>query len=200
MAIKITKLKVEFEKIKETYKKKTGVSLISLTSLFDSISTYATVTLPVRRDGNRVTQDWFNDIRDALIGGVLSPSLTGVVVGDATDVANGDAVYDSIQVAHNAATTTDLINCLARTWLENITLSKEVSIVGKGSKSIINGNVIFATGSSKASIRSMNFLESVTINASVIGVIISDCWGDEAKTDLVDNSGVTEANFWYIQR
>jgi hypothetical protein len=123
-----------------------------------------------------------------------------VVVGNAADVANGDAVYSSIQAAHDAATTTDLINCLARTWTENVTLSKEVQINGKGSKSIINGNVIFATGSSKASIRNMNFLETITINAAVIGVMISDCWGDEAKADLVDNSGVTEANFWYIQR
>jgi hypothetical protein len=200
VALKITKLKDEFEKVQEIYKKKTGISLISLSSLFESISTYATITLPVRRDGNRVTQDWFNDIRDALIGGVVSPSLTGVVVGNAADVANGDAVYDSIQAAHDASTTTDLINCLARTWVENVDISKEVQINGKGSKSIIDGSVTFATGADRASIRNMYFKEDVTIEAAVIGIIISDCWGDEAKADLVDNSGVTEANFWYIQR
>jgi hypothetical protein len=163
------------------------------------IRPFASITIPIRRDGYRITQDWFNDIRDALLSGVVSPGVTGIVVGDTTDVANGDAVYSSIQAAHDASTTTDLITLLARTWLENLTWTKCLQVQGRGYKSVLDGSIVFATGSEGSGWAQVFFKGDITINTDVYGIFIEG-WGDETQNNLTDNSGLEESNFWLIQR
>lgn len=79
-------------------------------------------------------------------GGGAGVSGIGVIVGDVTDVGNGDAQFSSIGAAITASTAGDRITLLSRVFTENITIDKSVSIIGYGNGSVIDGTTTFLFG------------------------------------------------------
>lgn len=121
----------------------------------------------------------------------------GFVVGNASDVTNGDAQYSTIAAAIAAASAGERITLLDRTFTENLTITKQIHLVGKGRNSIIDGTVQFSSGSEYSSAERLKFNDDVTIDNTVIGIQITNSWIVNAA-DVTDNNSTTSENLYIL--
>lgn len=98
------------------------------------------------------------------------------VVGNAAQVASGIATYSSIQAAINSVAAGAKITLLQGTFTENITVTKEVCIHGKGRGSVINGTVNFTMAATGSMLKFARIMDDVTIELSAQAINVSDNW------------------------
>ena len=115
------------------------------------------------------------------------------VVGSLGQVASGIATHSSIQQAHDDLAAGSIIYVLPGTFTLDITLSKEITIYGKGHSSILDGKLTFAAGSSYSVVRLLKIEDDITIDATVEACFLHECWLASGKI-LTDNSGPTSGN------
>lgn len=97
--------------------------------------------------------------------------LTGLydaIVGSSAQVTAGTATHSSLQAAHDAVAAGSNILVLNNVTLSadaTVTLSKKVSIVGKGNGSVITGILVVGSGAAKSSIDLIKFTGNITFQA-----------------------------------
>lgn len=84
--------------------------------------------------------------------------------------------YSTITAAIAAASTDQTILIGAGTFTEDVTINKRLNIQGKGFGTIINGNLIFDTGSNDSAIELIQVTGNVTFNSGVQEVTLSPVW------------------------
>lgn len=115
-------------------------------------------------------------------------SVYDAIVGNAADVLAGRATHSSITSAIAAVSSGQCIRVLARSFTENITLSKNVAIEGSGYGSVLNGTFTFATSSDYSYVTALYINgASIDINSGVSGVNISNIWSP--STCVITDSG-----------
>ena len=122
--------------------------------------------------------------------GQLSPSVLAIfgadaIVGSPADVAAGMANYSSFQNAHDAVTTGStilLLKSIPNT--EVLTISKQISVLGLGYGSQLNGAVTITTVYSDW--KSIRFGGVLTCSVISVGNLFSGCFfvADPAATDM----------------
>lgn len=115
-------------------------------------------------------------------------SVYSAIVGNAADVLAGDADYDNWTAAIAAVAAGGTIYGLARTWVENVTITKQLSIQGSGYGSYINGTIDFDSSSDYSSMKGFRVGDNVDINAGADLVEFSTFWMESGKT-VTDNAG-----------
>jgi hypothetical protein len=134
---------------------------------------------PIYWDGSQ----WL-DVSGSAIGGPSSPSV--FIVGDVNDVNNGLATFSSIQSAINAAPSGAKVKLLARTFTENVNVTKKLFIEGEGHDSVINGNVNLDVAAARSLVKYLKFSENVIGAVGCNNLIITDCWLAATKTINLD--------------
>lgn len=71
----------------------------------------------------------------------LRSAINDAIVGTSSDLQNGKATHTSIQAAHDFISSGGRILVLPGTYTENVTMSKSVTIEGKGYLSVLNGTL-----------------------------------------------------------
>ena len=128
--------------------------------------------------------------RPASQGAVSSPDKAfGLVVGDASDVSNGDANHSTIAAAITAASAGDRITLLPKTFTENLVITKEIHFFGSGAASVIDGTIQFSVGSERSSAEKLKFGGNITVDDLVTKLILNNGWIDNAST-LTDNNAL----------
>jgi hypothetical protein len=124
----------------------------------------------------------------ASLGGT---SNTGwdAVVGTAAQVTAGQATHSSIQAAHDAISAGGEILLLSVTDAENLNISKQCTIVGKGYGSYINGDVTFASGADCSLLHKVRIGGNITVNTGVSNVMFVDSW--IASSSVVTDNGTS---------
>jgi len=110
--------------------------------------------------------------------------LFELIVGSASQAASGIATHSTIQSAINAAAPGARITLMQGTYAENISIDRELMLMGKGRSSIINGTVTFTTAATGASLKFCKILDNTTINISAAAVNVSENWIASGKTVL----------------
>lgn len=117
-------------------------------------------------------------------------TLFFAVVGSAAQVTAKVATHSSLQAAINAAPSGQSIFILNGTYTENITLNKQLGIMGQGRGCVVNGTWNIQAGSDYSMIKFVKFMDNVTIDSGAIGNIVSDFWIANGKT--VTDNGLDE--------
>jgi len=109
-----------------------------------------------------------------------------LIVGSTTQVSAGKATHSTLSSAINDALEGNTIFILELdspiTEGSTITLSKRVSIVGKGNGSEISDNFIVSATASKCLIKNLKFGQDITVLTSCNNIIITDCWASSTST------------------
>lgn len=121
--------------------------------------------------------------------GAKSVLIADIIVGDLSDVGAGVAQYSSINAAIAAASSGARILLMKRTWAENVSVSKQVEIIGSGYLSRINGTLTFTSASDHSLVRSCRISGNITFNSGANGNIVSECWNPTANTVTDNGSG-----------
>jgi hypothetical protein len=101
------------------------------------------------------------------------------IVGSTANVASGIATHSSLQSAIDALSSGSRILVLAGTYTENVTLSKnDISIVGKGRTSILNGNL--SVSGSGNDIQGLKVGGNLTLTGSTYCFV--KCWLSSTST------------------
>lgn len=114
-------------------------------------------------------------------------SLYAAVVGSAAQVTAKVATHSSLQAAIDAVSSGDAIFILTGTYSETITINKQLSLLGEGHGTVINGTVNIQSGSDYSLIKFVKFTDNVVIDSGATGNIISEFWLASGKT-ITDNS------------
>lgn len=114
-------------------------------------------------DANTIHVNVYRPSITATTGGATTYNFT---VGNASDVANGSASFDSITSALAVASAGNIITLLPRTFVENVTVSDKVYIVGYGNESVIQGTLDFNAGSDGVKMESIKINGDVTVNTN----------------------------------
>lgn len=117
----------------------------------------------------------------------ISPSgtITTVKLYDYIVGVGGD--YTTIGAAVAAATTGQSIFIAAGTYVENVTLGKNLSIFGAGYLTVISGSLTFASGSNDSLVQSLKVTGGITINSGVSEIQLVTFWSGTGAT--VTNNG-----------
>jgi len=96
------------------------------------------------------------------------------IVGTAQEVTDGAADFSSIQTAINFSEKGNLIEVLGDgEYVENLTIDREICIVGNGRSSIVSGTIDFTVGADGACLERIKSQYDITVNHFVKGVIIA---------------------------
>jgi hypothetical protein len=107
-------------------------------------------------------------------------SYYDLVVGSAAEVTNGSADYTSLAAALGAAIAGSKILVLQGTYTENVNITQNVCIQGKGHSTVLNGNITFSTTAC--------LVKDLYINGNIVFTIgsskniLSDSWIGSGKT------------------
>lgn len=121
-------------------------------------------------------------------------AIGDIVVGSTGDVASGDAHYDNLADAMAAAVSGSKIVILKETFTENLIVDKQVTIVGMGYVSYINGDVTFDAAGDHSIIKNVRISGNILFDAGSVGCIVSECWQPTAST-VTDNG---DGNYYAI--
>lgn len=130
------------------------------------------------------TDGSFNMSWDTPAGG---KTLYFAVVGSAAQVTDKVATHSSLQQAIDDAPSGQSIFVMPGTYSENITLNKQLAIIGSGRGTIVNGTWQIVSGSNYSMVKFLKFMDNATIAAGTLGNNISDFWIANGKT-VTDNS------------
>lgn len=131
----------------------------------------------------------------AVFGNLVRSFITGVhydaVVGSAAQVSAGQATHTSVQAAHDSAVSGARILVLQGTYTENVSITKKISIEGKGNASSVVGNLTFGTGSSYSMVKWMRFSGNIVLNSGSNNIFLRECW--QAINFTVSNNGTANS-------
>lgn len=111
------------------------------------------------------------------------------VVGSASQVTAGLANYSTIASAITAANAGDAMIILAGTYTESPTITKKLSIFGTGENTNINGTITFDTGSDYSLMKNLRTTQTVVLNSTTSGCIITDIFLASGKTFTDSSTG-----------
>lgn len=117
---------------------------------------------------------------------VRAQAIYPFVIGSAGEVSSGAATHTTFSAAQTAASDGDRITWLRGTFVENITVSKQLKLDGLGHGSILDGTVTFANTADYSSLKDVKVTGTVTVNSGADGIVVRDIWLDTGET-LVDN-------------
>lgn len=122
------------------------------------------------------------------------------VVGTLANIIAGNATYALVSEFETDASGGESILLLPGTYTENLTLSKELHILGRGRGAILDGTIVFATGSTYSSMHFIKVTGNVTINSAVDGIFFADNWLSTTKTVTDSNlpAGTSANSIRYI--
>lgn len=120
------------------------------------------------------------------VNSYIIQSLLETVVGSAADVTAGVAGFTSIAAAIASSAAGGIITILrSYSGVENVTVSKELTIQGQGKRSKITGT--FALTSQYCLIKNIYITGNISFGAGSIANIMDDCWQNNAS--LVSDAG-----------
>lgn len=108
------------------------------------------------------------------------------IAGSAQEVTDGAATHSTVQAAHDAVSTGGRILILNGTFTENLSVSKQVTIEGKGRSSVINGTVTFTSAADYSMLRSCKVANDITLNSGADAIYVKEIWLASGKT-FIDN-------------
>lgn len=121
-----------------------------------------------------------------------------IVVGLASDVATGDATHASVTTAVASAFAGDRITLLARITTENVSISKQLHLVGSGSNSIISGTLTFNDGASGSSIERLKIVGNTRIECCNTDFIVDTIWIEDTASFFAASE--SQHNFGLIRQ
>lgn len=108
------------------------------------------------------------------------------VVGSSAQVAAGVANFTTLTAAIAAVSTNQSIKVLQGAYTENITMNKQIIVIGSGTNTVFTGNVSFAS-CVNAVFKSIRFSGTISFDSTSTGNIVSDCYGSLSTTTGTDN-------------
>ncbi len=120
-----------------------------------------------------------------------------LVVGTTADVTAGIADHDSVQDAIDAAASSDSIYLLENTYTENLVIAKKLVIWGEGNDTRLDGTVQWSTGAEEGLTKYLTFAGNLTVDNTVTGLIVTDCWLATGIT-LTDNNAAQDDNNFFL--
>jgi len=106
--------------------------------------------------------------------------------GGAAVVGPG-GTFTTIAAAITATAAGGYITVTTGVYTENISINKNLTIVGQGYGTVLNGTLTFAAGSDECLWRQFKHLDNVTINSGVTEITYVDFWLAAGKT--ITNNG-----------
>jgi len=128
------------------------------------------------------------DIQNLSLG-AKAVLLADAIVGDVGDVASGVAQYSSINAAIAGSLVGARIFLLKKTWVENVSIDRQIEIIGSGYGSYINGTVTFTGTSDHSLVSRARISGNITFDVGSIGCILSECWNPTASLITDNGSG-----------
>lgn len=114
-------------------------------------------------------------------------SIYDAIVGNATQVASGQATHTSLTAALAAVPNPGgRIFILNYTSTETVNIAQNVYIEGRGFQSVISGNITFASGSSYGVFKNVQVNGSVVFNAGTTAIFFTENWLTTGMT-VTDN-------------
>lgn len=144
-----------------------------------NISTFPTDALPSSSQFLRMDSS----------GAIHFINLYDIVVGPGGD-------FSTIGAAITAASASQSIYIEKGTYVENVTVNKQLNITGNGRGTIISGSITFATGSDDSLMQDFKVTANLTINSGVSEVYVAPFWNGSAST-VTDNG--TGSYLQYMQ-
>ena len=117
------------------------------------------------------------------------------IVGSPAQVALGAATYSSLQTAINNALAGDKILVLQGTYTENISVSKNVYIEGKGHGCTVTGTFDVPSGSDYSTIKNLRFDGDFSIEAN--GCFVRECFQSMGHT--ITDSGTANSKLIIVE-
>lgn len=108
------------------------------------------------------------------------------VIGSAGEVTSGAATHTTFAAAEAAASDGDRITWLRGTFIENITVTKQLKLDCLGHGSVLDGTVTFSSTADYSSLKDCKVTGDVTANSGADGIFVKDIWLSTGST-LVDN-------------
>lgn len=108
--------------------------------------------------------------------GSATNSVYAAIIGQPSDVTSGAAGYSTWASALAAVNTGDNILILKGTITENVTISKNVNILGEGRGSVLSGTLTFASGCDYSGVRNLKVTGNITVNSGVLGIQFTEFW------------------------
>ena len=107
---------------------------------------------------------------------LISAGFVDAIVGSAIQVSVGKATHSSIQSAIDSVAAGGKVFILEGTYVESLTINKEVFLEGKGHNSSITGTVTITPSSSYSLIKYVRFNGNLILNSGSTANFIRECW------------------------
>lgn len=107
-----------------------------------------------------------------------------IIIGSAAQVASGLATHSTWAAAITAASAGQVVRALPGTWVENVTVSKQLQIEGSGYGTFIDGSLTVTADN--CSIEGIRIDDDMTLNSGADGNVAKNIFLPAAKT-FVDN-------------
>lgn len=158
---------------------------------------YATASLPAAGNAGRVV--WDTDILSLKVDNgaswdrVTPPSSSEYDAIVADPAISGFSTHTTLTAAIAAVSAGDKILVMNTTTVEDVTISKRLTIQGQGAGSVITGNITFNSSSDYSLVRDLKFSGNLTFDSGSVGNRIVDCFCTTSMT-FTDND-TTYSNF-----
>lgn len=88
------------------------------------------------------------------------------------------------------------VYAITGSYTEDVTTANRYKVTGQGYDTVLDGNLVFSTGSSRSEWRDLRVTGNVTINSGVSGV---ELWLSGLGGSWIDNSGLPGANMIWVK-
>lgn len=169
-----------------------GSSSTTLGQLSARVENYTFAGLPAVGNAGRLAYASDQQKLYADTGAVWAPltptatSVYDIVIGSAAEVTSGRATHSTWAAGIAAAVAGQVVRGLAGTWVENVTVTKQLKIEGSGYGTYINGTLTCDSASDNSDIQSLRVNGDITLNTGADGIFISKVYLPSANT-FVDN-------------
>ncbi len=119
----------------------------------------------------------------------LTKRTYGFILGSVAQVTAGLATHSTWAAIIAAASAGDVIRVLPGTWVENVTVSKQLQIEGGGYGSYINGSLTFSSAADRCTVNGLRVNNDITLNSGADGNIIKNVFLPSGKTFVDNGSG-----------
>lgn len=120
----------------------------------------------------------------------IAPGTTSAIydaiVGSSAQVTAGTATHSTWASAIAAVSAGDTIKILEGSWTENVTVSKQLNIIGNGYGSYLDGTLTFNSSSDRSKLEAIRMSGDLTLDSGADLISVSDVWFAANKT-FVDN-------------
>lgn len=117
---------------------------------------------------------------------LLGRKLYKAVLGSAAQVTAGVATHSTWAAMIAAVAAGDCVRILPGTWVENVTVNKQLQIEGSGYGSFIDGSLTLTSAADRCTIEGLRVDDDITLNSGSDGNVIKNVFLPSGKT-FVDN-------------